>query len=113
VRAMAVGDVAFADAWRVLRREIFVGLSIGVLMAAAMFLRAEMMRVPLPVSSVVAVAAVFIVVWAAAVAAVLPLLLRRIGVDPAVVSAPFITTLVDGTGLFIYLSLARWIIAAV
>jgi magnesium transporter len=108
VRAMAIGDVSLPDVWRVLRREIIVGLSIGLFMAVAMFLRAETMRVELRISSVVAMAAVFIVVWAAGVAAVLPLLLRRLGVDPAVVSAPFITTLVDGTGLFIYLTLARF-----
>lgn len=107
VRAMAVGDVGFVDVWRVLRREIVVGLSIGLIMAVAIFLRAETLSVDLQISSVVALAAVFIVVWAAGVAAVLPLVLRRLGVDPAVVSAPLITTLVDGTGLFIYLTLAR------
>ena len=51
--------------------------------------------------------ALFIVVWAAAVAAVLPLILRRLKIDPAVVSAPFISTLVDGTGLFMYFTIAR------
>ena len=51
----------------------------------------------------VAVTALFIVVWAATVAAVLPLVLHRLRIDPAVVSAPFISTLVDGTGLFIVL----------
>jgi magnesium transporter len=54
----------------------------------------------------VAVSAGAIVLWAASVAAVLPLLLHRLRVDPAVVSAPLITTLVDGTGLLIYLSIA-------
>jgi magnesium transporter len=51
-----------------------------------------------------------ITVWAAAVASVLPLVLRRFNVDPAVVSAPFITTLVDGTGLLIYFSIAKVIL---
>src|SRR5207237_1224000 len=82
---MALGDVAFGDAWRVLRREILVGIIIGLIMAAAMFVRAETMHVPFPISSVVSMAAVFIVVWATAVAAVLLLLLRRLGVDPAAV----------------------------
>jgi magnesium transporter len=48
-----------------------------------------------------------IVLWAATVAAVLPLVLSKLRVDPAVVSAPLITSLVDGTGLVIYLTLAR------
>jgi magnesium transporter len=56
---------------------------------------------------VVAVTACFIVLWAATVSAVIPLVLRKIGVDPAVVSAPFLSTLVDATGLFIYLTIAR------
>lgn len=58
----------------------------------------------------VAVAAALIVVWAATVAAILPLVLHRLRVDPAVVSAPLITTLVDGTGLFIYLQIARMLL---
>lgn len=107
VRAMAVGDVDFADLWRVLRREILVSLGIGAVMGAAIFLRAETMAVEITIAVAVALSAVIIVAWAACVAAVLPLLLRRLGVDPAVVSAPFVTTLVDGSGLVIYLIIAR------
>ena len=107
VRAMAVGDVAFRDLWRVLTREIIVSLCVGIVMATAIFIRSETMAVDATIGIVVALAAIVIVVWAAAVAAVLPLILRRLRVDPAVVSAPLITTLVDGTGLLLYLSLAR------
>ena len=57
-----------------------------------------------------AVTALFIVVWAAAVAAVLPLVLHRLKIDPAVVSAPFISTLVDGTGLFMYFTIAQFML---
>ena len=55
----------------------------------------------------VGLAALFIVIWSGSVAALLPLGLRRVGFDPAVASAPLITTLVDGTGLFMYLTIAR------
>jgi magnesium transporter len=51
-----------------------------------------------------------IVIWSASVSSMLPFTLRRIGVDPALVSAPFITTLVDGTGLFIYFTIAQWLL---
>ena len=61
----------------------------------------------LELGPVVGLAAFLIVVWAAMVAAILPLILHRLRVDPAVVSAPFITTLVDGTGLFLYFTIAR------
>ena len=47
-----------------------------------------------------------VALWSATVAAVLPLVLERLGVDPAVVSAPLITTLVDATGLLIYMTIA-------
>jgi magnesium transporter len=51
-----------------------------------------------------------ICVWSATIAAALPLVLRRLGVDPAVVSAPLITTLVDGTGLIIYFEIAKLVL---
>jgi magnesium transporter len=107
VRAMAVGDVELADIWRVLGRELLIGLSLGAVMAVAMFVRAQTMGVELHIGLAVSLAAIFIVLWSAAVAAILPMVLHRVGIDPAVVSAPLITTVVDGTGLFIYLSIAR------
>jgi magnesium transporter len=107
VRAMAVGEVQFRDLWRVLRRELCVGALLGVVMGLVTYVRAWMLGVGLEVGPVVAVTALFIVVWAAAVAAVLPLILHKLKIDPAVVSAPFISTLVDGTGLLLYFEVAR------
>lgn len=107
VRAMGVGEVAFRDLPRVVRREVAVGLLLGVVMALASYVRAWLLGVGWEVGPVVAASALCIVIWAAFVGAILPLVLRRLKVDPAVISAPFISTLVDGTGLFIYFSLAR------
>ncbi|MCC6175533.1 MAG: magnesium transporter [Chloroflexi bacterium] len=107
VRAMGVGEVRFRDLFRVLSREIAVGLLLGTVMGAATYVRAWTLGVGLEVGPVVAVTAAFIVLWAATVGAVLPLVLRQLKVDPAVVSAPFISTLVDGTGLFLYFTIAR------
>lgn len=107
VRAMGVGEVQFGDLVRVLRRELIVGALLGGIMGVATYLRAWTLGVGTEIGPVVGISALFIVVWAAAVSAVLPLVLRRLRVDPAVVSAPFITTLVDGTGLFLYFSIAR------
>ncbi|MGE3911777.1 MAG: magnesium transporter, partial [Chloroflexota bacterium] len=107
VRAMATGDVQLHDFWLVVRRELTVGALLGGIMALATYLRAWTLGVGLEVGPVVAVTAGFIVVWAAVVAAALPILLRRLRIDPAVVSGPFITTLVDGTGLFMYFTIAR------
>ena len=107
VRAMGVGEVAFKDLFRVLRREVAVGLLLGLVMGLATYIRAWTLGVGEEVGPAVAVAALAIVIWAAIVAAILPLVLRKLRVDPAVVSAPFITTLVDGTGLFLYFTVAR------
>jgi magnesium transporter len=106
VRAMGVGEVQFRDIIRVFWREAAVGVLLGLVMGAVTYTRAWILGVGWEVGPVVAVTALFIVVWAAMVGAVLPLVLHRLRIDPAVVSAPFISTLVDGTGLFLYFTIA-------
>jgi magnesium transporter len=107
VRAMGTGEVDLGDVFRVLKREVAVGAMLGLLMGVTSYIRAWTMGSAFTVGPAVAVAAVCIVLWAATVAALLPLALKKLRVDPAVVSAPFITTLVDGTGLFIYFTVAK------
>lgn len=109
-RALAVGDVRPRDIFRVLRKEITVALILGSIMAFAALVRSWILGVPPRVGFVVAGTAAAIVLWAAIVAAALPLALRRLRLDPAVVSGPFITTIVDGTGLIIYFTLANWLL---
>jgi magnesium transporter len=75
-------------------------------MAAAVFVRSLMLGVGVDIGIVVSVTILAIVIWAVTVGAILPLILRQLRVDPAVVSAPFIATLVDGTGLLIYFTVA-------
>jgi magnesium transporter len=107
IRALAVGDVELRDLFRVWAKEVAVGLLLGTVMGAATFIRALLLGVGPNIGIAVAVAAAAIVLWATTVAAILPLILHRLRIDPAVVSAPLIATLVDGTGLFIYLTIAR------
>ena len=111
VRAMALGEVRLRDMWWVLWKELRVGLALGAVMASVAFARADLPIVGLALGSdialTVAIAIFAIVLWSVAVAAVLPLVLRRLRVDPAVVSAPLIATVVDGTGLVIYFEIAR------
>jgi magnesium transporter len=111
IRAQALGEVRFTDILRVLWKELRVAGLLGVAMFAATFIRAWTLGQPVDIRLTVGTAVVLIVLWAATVGAVLPLLLRRLRVDPAVVSAPFITTLVDGTGLIIYFEVARRMLA--
>ncbi|NKY12526.1 magnesium transporter [Cellulomonas hominis] len=112
IRAMAVGQVRLRDVGKVLRKELTTGALIAVTIATVGWLRAWNLGVGPEVALTVAVAAAAIVLWSSLVASVLPLVLRRIGIDPAVVSGPMITTLVDGTGLIIYFEVARLLISS-
>jgi magnesium transporter len=107
VRSMALGEVAMRDlAWLVFK-ELRVGLVMGAVMGIAAVGQAWFLNVNSNIATAVSISVIAICTWAATVAAALPLILRRLGVDPAVVSAPLISTLVDGTGLIIYFEIAR------
>jgi magnesium transporter len=110
VRAMALNEVSLRDVGWIAWKELRVGLVLGAAMAVVAVLRAELLGVGTNIGAVVAATILAICVWSATVAAVLPLTLRRLGIDPAVVSAPLITTLVDGTGLIIYFELAKFLL---
>ena len=111
VRAMAIGEITLRDIGWIVFKELRVGLIMGVAMGAIGFAQAALLGVGSEVGLVVALTLVAISAWSATVAAALPLILRWLRVDPAVVSAPFITTLVDGTGLIIYFEIARAVLS--
>lgn len=106
VRAMALGEVRGRHLWAVIRKEMATGALLATCIAGLAWLRALTLGVGHEVAVTVSVAVVLIVLWSVLLASTLPFVLRRFGVDPAVVSGPLITTLVDGTGLVIYLSVA-------
>src|SRR5699024_1034443 len=106
VRALAVGEVRGSDLWRVIWREARVGLVLGT-MLALLGLAIGAAFVDVPVAVVVGISLVLICGWAATIGGTMPLLARRLKIDPAVVSAPMVTTLVDATGLVIYFVTAR------
>jgi magnesium transporter len=114
IRAMALGEVGLRDWWRVMRREIFAGLALGMILATIGFLRISVWSAFstiytehwLLVAITVAVALVGIVLWGTLIGSLLPMVLRRLGFDPATSSAPFVATLVDVTGLIIYFTVA-------
>lgn len=110
VRAMALGEVKLRDLRWVLGKEVAVAATMGVMMAIVAFGRSELLHVGRDMGYVVALTVLAICIWSATVAAVLPLILKTLRIDPAVVSAPLITTLVDGTGLVIYFTIAKMIL---
>jgi magnesium transporter len=109
VRAMALGEVAMRDIGWLVFKELRVGLAMGLVMGVAAIGQAWFLGHS-EIAVAVSIAVIAICVWAAMVAAALPLILRRLGVDPAVVSAPLISTLVDATGLIIYFEIARFVL---
>ncbi|MFM4963998.1 magnesium transporter [Aeromonas bivalvium] len=110
VRAMAVGEVSLRNLGTVLRKEISTAMLVSAAIALAAWVRAWSLGVGMEVGLVVTLTIIAIVLWSAIVASIIPLLLRRLRMDPAVVSAPFISTLVDGTGLIIYFEIAKLIL---
>jgi magnesium transporter len=110
VRAMALGELSIRDIGWIALKEMRVGLILGLVMAIVAFARAWLLGVGADIGIVVSLTILAISLWSATVAALLPLVLRQLRVDPAVVSAPLITTLVDGTGLIIYFEIARLVL---
>ncbi|AUV51668.1 magnesium transporter [Raoultella planticola] len=107
VRSMALGEVRLRDMGRVIRKEMTTSLLIAITLGLAGCLRAWMMGIGMEITLIVSLTLVCITLWSAVVSSVIPLTLKRVGIDPAVVSAPFIATLIDGTGLIIYFKIAQ------
>ncbi|TXK77367.1 magnesium transporter [Paenibacillus sp. N3.4] len=110
VRALAVGEVQFRDILKVVRKEVTTGLMTGASISLIACARAWFLGVDWNIGLVVGITSMTIVIWASFVAAILPLILHKLKADPAVISGPFITTLVDGTGLIIYFTIAKIIL---
>ena len=110
VRAMALEGVRMRDMFRIIWKEMRTGVLVAVVMGAAGLVRAWTLGVMWPLMLTVAISLAAIVLWSALMASGLPLILKSVGVDPAVVSGPMIATLVDGTGLLIYFLIAKQLI---
>lgn len=110
IRALALGEVEPRDWWPVLKREGSAGFLLGCLLGIIAFVRALMWGTAMKVSIAVAISILAICTWANTVGALVPMVAQRFGLDPTVMSAPLITTLVDATGLFIYFSIAGLIL---
>ena len=115
IRALALGEFRLRDWWRIMRRELVAGLSLGVILGVIGVLRISIWSFIFPntygqhwglVAATVGTALVGIVMWGSLMGSMLPLLIKKAGFDPATSSAPFIATLVDVTGLIIYFSVA-------
>jgi magnesium transporter len=107
ISALAVGEIRLSDALRTLWHELRIGITLGVILAIFAFGRVLLQGISPEFSLTVAVSILTIVIWATALGSLLPLLVTRLRLDPAAVSGPVMSTLVDATGLLIYFSVAR------
>lgn len=113
IRGMTTNDIRQGDLWRVVRRELVSGLILGLMLGLValgrVFLDDRTTLLPL----VVAVAVVAVCVWSNVIASVIPLVARRFKIDPAMISAPLISTTVDASGLLIYIGVAKLLLDAI
>jgi magnesium transporter len=114
IQAMALGEISISDWWRVMRREILSGLMLGGILGLIGFMRILLWNTlfhtygihTFLIGSTVGFSLVGVVLWGTLSGSMLPLVLKRLGADPATSSAPFVATLVDVTGLLIYFTVA-------
>jgi magnesium transporter len=107
IRSLALGEIRLVDAGRVLARELGTGLTVGALIGSVAFARALLWGAHLPLAVTVAITILVICTWSTTIGSMIPIAAQRFGVDPAVLSAPLIATLVDATGLIIYFRIAK------
>jgi len=123
IRAMALGEVTLRDWWRVIRREVAAGLTLGCMLGTIGISRILLWQAValstgkdlygqhyLLVAMTVGASLVGVVLFGTLAGAMLPFVLRRLGLDPASASAPFVATLVDVTGLIIYFTVASMVL---
>jgi magnesium transporter len=109
IRALATHDVGTGDWWKILRKELGVGLLLSLTLAALISIKV-LIDGNHQLLLVVGISLGMVVLLANIVAAMLPLILRRLRLDPALISNPLITTSIDVIGVLTYLSIARWLL---
>lgn len=115
IQAMSIGEITVADWWKILKREILSGLFLGVLLGIIGFFRVTIWHMISPgfygvhwmmIAITIGFTILGVVIWGTITGSMLPIVLKKLGADPAVSSAPFVATLVDVTAILIYFSLA-------
>ncbi|EEI89567.1 magnesium transporter [Sphingobacterium spiritivorum ATCC 33300] len=121
IQAMALGEVTLSDWWRVMKREFLSGLFLGLILGTLGFIRIATWQSFSHaygdhwaiIGVVVSLSLVCVVLWGSLTGSMLPFLLKKLGADPASSSAPFVSTLVDVTGLLIYFTFVTLLLSEV
>ncbi len=107
IRGLAIGEIEVKHAVRILLREIGLGVFIGICLGVIAILWAFWLQGSMTIALVVGLSFVFVITVATTMGALLPMIVKKIGFDPALIATPFITTTVDVTALLIYFMIAR------
>jgi len=118
VRAMALGEINLNDWFKIFKRELLTGLSLGLILAIIGFLRFNLLPAPsigfeeywILITLTVSFSLVGVVLWGTLIGSMLPFIMKRLNFDPAASSTPFVATMVDVTGIMIYFSIATFLL---
>ena len=118
IRSLSIGDTEPGDALRVMWKELRVAFLCGITLAAVNFVKMLLVdgmllrndNITLAVAATVSLSVLFIVMFAKVVGSALPILAEKIGVDPAVMANPLISTVTDAVSLLIYIYIAKLIL---
>ncbi len=113
IRSLSLGEIGIKNAWRVAVRESSTGMLVGLVIGCVAFAQAYWITGTFDLSLTIGITILAICTWSTTVGSIVPIIAHYFGVDPAVLSAPLITTLVDATGLLIYLTIAKIILAQI
>lgn len=105
VRGIATGEIKLSDIWRVVRKELLIGILMGIIAGVITALRAIILQGDVMLGFTVAVAMIAAIVIATSLGGILPILFKKLGVDPALMSGPLIATILDTTTLLIYFNI--------
>lgn len=111
IRGMTLGEIEWKDIWKVTLREVFTGLMLGFALALLGVARAYMLGTGSGVALTVGFAIIAVVLLGNLAGTFLPLIARMLKIDPAIMSGPFITTIVDVFGLIVYFEIARVVLS--
>jgi cation transporter-like permease len=119
IRAIAIGEVKLAHWWRVMRREIFTGLTLGFILGVIGFIRVSIWHFAFRaygqywwlIGITIFMSLIGVIMWGSLSGSMLPFVLKKAGLDPATASAPFVATLVDVTGIVIYFNVAFFVLS--
>jgi len=119
IRAMAIGEISLADWWLIMKREVLSGLLLGCILGIIGFFQVSILSNFINsiqehwilIGLTVAFSLIIIVLWGTLSGSMLPIMLKKLGLDPATSSAPLVATMVDVTGLVIYFTVAIFILS--